>query len=106
MRKHKKKNQHFSKQTRVQKPKQDRSEKANDPVTCSSHITTTVWLSDRHLSLLTRRHPGQRQPPGRLQSRSLRQHGRPADALPTGRLPPPQRVAEPEERNETAATGS
>lgn len=54
-------------------------------LTCSSHVTTTVWLSDRHLSLLSRCHSGQRESPRRLQSRSLRQHGRPTDALPTGR---------------------
>lgn len=51
----------------------------------SSHVTTTVWLSDRHLSLLSRCYSRQRQSPGRVQSRSLCQHGRPADALPTGR---------------------
>lgn len=54
-------------------------------LTSSSHVTTTVWLSDRHLSLLPRCHSGQRESPRRLQSRSLRQHGRPTDALPTGR---------------------
>lgn len=54
-------------------------------MTSSSHITTTVWLSDRHLSLLPRCHSGQRQSPRRLQSSTLREHGRPADALPTGR---------------------
>ena len=55
-------------------------------LTSSSHITTTVWLSDRHLSLLTRCHSGQRQSPRRLQSSTLCQYGCPPDALPTGRL--------------------
>lgn len=54
-------------------------------LTSSSHVTTTVWLSDRHLSLLSRCYSRQRESPRRLQSRSLRQHGRPTDALPTGR---------------------
>lgn len=54
-------------------------------LTSWSHVTTTVWLSDRHLSLLPRRYSRQRESPRRLQSRPLRQHGRPTDALPTGR---------------------
>lgn len=38
-----------------------------------------------HASCLPRRrHPGHRQPPGRLQGGALREHGRPADAFPTG----------------------
>lgn len=54
-------------------------------VTSSSHITTTVWLSDRHLSLLSRCYSGQRQSSWRMQSSTLCQYGRPPDALPTGR---------------------
>jgi len=52
---------------------------------CSSHVTPTVWRSDRHISLLPRCDPGHRQPPRRLQGSTLRQHGCPPDALPTGR---------------------
>lgn len=54
-------------------------------LTSSSHVTTTVWLSDRHLSLLSRCYSRQWQSPRRMQSCSLRQHGCPTDALPTGR---------------------
>lgn len=50
-----------------------------------------------------RRYPGHRQPPGRLQGGALREHGRPANAFPTGspaffllrrarRGPPPPRL--------------
>lgn len=55
-------------------------------LTSSSHVTTTVWLSDRHLSLLSRCYSRHWQSPGRVQSCSLCQHGCPTDALPTGRL--------------------
>lgn len=51
----------------------------------SSHVTTTVWLSDRHLSLFSRCYSRRWQSPWRVQSCSLCQHGRSTDALPTGR---------------------
>lgn len=54
-------------------------------LTSSSHVTTTVWLSDRHLSLFSRCYSGRWQSPRRVQSCSLCQHGRSTDALPTGR---------------------
>lgn len=54
-------------------------------LTSSSHVTTTVWLSDRHLSLFSRCYSRRWQSPRRVQSCSLCQHGRSTDALPTGR---------------------